>query len=433
MDITWQEFEATKLTSLPRNLGSMTALAATYPDDIAAMLEGLTSFLRRVVIPAHEKHAHVLDNPRRRYDSDGRTSAETWKIVSEVRQQAAEAGFYTMCVPEDLGGSGMGFLAYFAAWERVFHICATKYWMGSVVLSHWARGPSALLSKLSPQLRAVVVPDLMTGKTTLCFGLSEPNVGSDAMMLKSLAKPEGDGWRLNGSKVWITNAPYANYAIVFAITSPTLAAARKGGISAFLVPASSPGFRVESLISMWGSSGSDEAQLRFDDVRIEPEQLIGELHHGFEIAMVGVGLGRLYNAARGVGIGRWALEQGVEYAKIRQTFDAPIAQHQGISFPLAESAMELHAAHIVSLNAAQLLDQGGLAKKELSIAKALAVKAGRAAVDRVIQTYGAMGVTNEMHLTSAYIALRNADIADGSAEILRRQIAKSLFDGDIDL
>jgi acyl-CoA dehydrogenase len=411
----------------------MSAIATAYPDDIKAMLDGLSSFVQRVVIPAHQKHDLVLDNPRRRFDSDGRTSAEAWKIVSEVRQKAAEAGFYTMCVPEDLGGAGMGYLAYFAAWERIFHLCANKYWLGAVILSHWARGPSALLSRLSPELRAAIVPDLMAGKTTLCFGLSEPSAGSDATMLKTRATQDGDGWRLNGRKIWITNAPYANHAIIFAITSPELAEARNGGISAFLVPTSAPGFQVESLITMWGSSGTDEAQLRFDDVRIEPEQLIGELHQGFAIAMIGVGLGRLYNAARGVGIGRWALELGVDYAKVRRTFDKPISEHQGVSFPLSESAMELHAAHLVSMNAAKLLDQGQLAKKELSIAKALAVQAGRSTVDRVIQVHGAMGVTNEMHLTSAYTALRNADIADGSAEILRRQVAKCLFGGDVDV
>lgn len=411
----------------------MPAIAAEYPDEIVAMRDGLTSFLRRVVVPTHERHARVLDNPRRRYDSDGRTSAEAWKIIKDVRQQSAEAGFYAMCIPETLGGGGMGYLAYFAAWERVFHQCATKYWLANVVLSHWARGPSALLSKLQPEVRDAVVPSLMAGKTTLCFALSEPDAGSDATMIKTQATPDGSGWRLSGSKIWITNAPYANFAIVFAVTSPELAQQRRGGISAFLVPTDSPGFTVESLIRMWGSTGTDEAQLRFDDVRIEPSQLIGELDHGFDIAMVGVALGRLYNAARGVGVGRWALELGVEYAKIRHSFGKPLSEYQGISFPLAESAMQLHAAHLVARNAAELLDQGLQARKELSIAKALAVEAGRSAVDRVIQVHGAMGVTNEMHLTSAYLSLRNADIADGSAEILRRQIARNLIRGDVDV
>jgi acyl-CoA dehydrogenase len=273
----------------------------------------------------------------------------------------------------------------------------------------------------------------MAGKTTLCFALSEPGAGSDAPMIETQATPDGDGWRLNGSKIWITNAPYATYAIVFAVTAPEIAEARKGGISAFLVPTDSPGFEVESLIKMWGSTGTDEAHLRFHDVRLEPHQLIGELHRGFEIASVGLSLGRIYNAARGVGMGRWALELGIEYAKIRETFGKPLSEHQGVSFPLADAAMQLHAAHLVARNAASLLDQGQRAQKEVSIAKALAIEAGRSTVDKVMQVHGAMGFTNEMHLTSAYAALRNAGMADGSSEILKRQVARNLFAGDLDI
>jgi acyl-CoA dehydrogenase len=411
----------------------MPAIATAYPDDIAAVRDGVTQFLQRVVIPTHEKHAEALGDARRRYDADGRTSAEVWKITSDIRQKAAEAGFYTMCVPEELGGAGMGYLAYFAVWERIFHLCGTKHWLASVVLSHWARGPSRVLAKVQPAPLQAILPDLLAGRTTLCFALSEPGAGSDATMIRTRATPDGDGWRLTGNKIWITNAPYADFAIVFAVTSPELAAARKGGISAFLIPRDSPGFEIESLIKMWGSTGTDEAQLRFDDVRVEPHQLIGELNRGFEIAMLGVGLGRIYNSARGVGIGRWALEMGVDYAKVRQSFGKTLSEHQGVSFPLAECAMNLHAAHLVARNAACLLDEGLRAQKELSIAKAMAVEAGRSTVDRVMQIHGAMGFTNEMHLTSAYVALRKVSVADGSAEIMRRQIAKNLFAGDVEV
>lgn len=411
----------------------MAAIAFDYPDEITAVRDSIGAFLQRVVVPAHEKHAELLDNPRRRYDESGRTTPEVRSVMSEVRQRAAEAGFYAMCVPENLGGGGMGYLAYFAAWERVFHLAGPRYWLSQVVISHWARGPSVVLGRLQPQLRDAVLPDLMAGRATLCFALSEPGAGSDATMIKTRATPEGDGWRLSGEKIWITNSPYADYAIVFAVTSPEMAEQRRGGISAFLVPTDAPGFQVESLIKMWGATGTDEAQLRFDEVRIEPQQLIGDLHRGFELAMAGVGLGRIFNAARGVGFGRWALEQGVDYAKVRRTFGKPIADYQGVSFSLAEAAMHLHAAHLVARNAATLLDRGLRAPKELSMAKAMAVEAGASAVDRVMQIHGAMGFTNEMQLTSAYVALRKAHIADGSSEILRRQIAKRLFDGDVDI
>jgi acyl-CoA dehydrogenase len=267
----------------------------------------------------------------------------------------------------------------------------------------------------------------------MCFALSEPEAGSDAAMIKTRAEPDGAGWRLSGTKIWITNSPHADYAVVFGVTDPERAAARKGGISAFLVPTTSPGFSLDRTIKMWGHPSSDEALLRFDGVRIEAWQLLGELHNGFKLALLGVGLGRMYNSARGVGYGRWALDQAVEYAKVRKTFGRTLSEYQGVMFPLAESAMELHGAHLMALNAAQLLDRGLPAVKELSMAKAFAAQAGKRAVDRAMQAHGAMGFTNELQLTEAYASMARINIADGSWEILRNTVGKQLLKGDLDL
>jgi acyl-CoA dehydrogenase len=171
----------------------------------------------------------------------------------------------------------------------------------------------------------------------------------------------------------------------------------------------------------------------FDDVRVEPDQLVGPLHDGFKIGLLGVSLGRVYNTARAVGLGRWALERALDYAKQREAFGRRISDFQGVSFPLAESAMELHAAHLMGLNVAQLLDRGERAIKELSMTKSYAVEVGLRAVDRAMQTHGAIGLTNEMHLTHAWHDLRAINIADGTNEILRRTIAQRLLAGDVDL
>jgi acyl-CoA dehydrogenase len=244
---------------------------------------------------------------------------------------------------------------------------------------------------------------------------------------------DGDGWRLSGGKIWTTNSPYADYCIVFAVTDPERAAQRKGGISAFLVPTTSPGFVVERVIRMWGSTGGDEAILHFDNIRIEPWQLVGELNKGFAIAMLGVNLGRLYNSARAVGQSRAALEKAFEYVKVRETFGHPIAEYQGVMFPLAESAIQMHAAHLMCHNAARLLDAGRPARKEVAMTKAFATQMGAQAIDRVIQAHGAIGMTNDLHLGEAYHSLRKVNIADGSNEILRRTIVKEMLEGDMDL
>jgi acyl-CoA dehydrogenase len=411
----------------------MKAIAREYPEDVQDMLRGLEAFLRAEVFSRHEKYEAVLTDPRRKYAADGRFSADTLAILTEVRMAAAEAGYYNLCVPEELGGSGFGMVAYFAFWEHVFHLCGARYWLGHSVGSHWSRGPSPVLRGMSRQARETLMPGILSGRATLCFALSEPNAGSDAAAIRTKAVPDGDGWRLSGTKIWTTNSPHAEHAMIFAVTDPERAAKRKGGISLFLVPTNARGFVIERIIKMFGSPGGDEAVLHFDDIRIEPHQLVGELHKGFEIAMLGVSLGRLYNAARGVGLGRWALEMAFDYAKVREAFGRPISEYQGVTFPLAESAMEVHAAHLMSRNVAQLLDAGLPATKELPMTKAYSVQVGARAVDRVIQTHGAMGLTNEMYLTDAYVILRKVNIADGTNQIMNRTIVRRMLDGDVDL
>lgn len=411
----------------------MTAIATPLPDDIAAARDAIVTFAEREVLPRHEQYQDVLEDPRKRYRDDGRPSDAALEQIRATRMAAAEAGFYHMCAPLELGGGGLGHLAYYVAWEALFHRCGPRNWLMLYVLSHWAFGPSRLLEKVTAEARERIMPGLMDGSESMCFGLSEPNAGSDASMIKTRAVRDGDGWRLSGRKIWTTNAPVANYCIVFAITDPARAAAKQGGISAFLVPTDSPGFSIERVIRLFGHIGGDEAEVSFDDVVVEPWQLVGELDEGFKAALYGVSLGRIYNAARAIGTGRWALEQALAYAATREAFGAVIANYQGVSFPLAEAATELHAAHLTGLNAATLLDQGHAAIKELSMAKAYSVQVGLRAVDRAMQVHGAMGFTNELGLTDAWHALRIVNVADGTNEILNRTIAQRLFKGDVAL
>ena len=411
----------------------MAAIAYEYPEEIVALREGIAAFIRAEVIPRHERHAALLSDSRRKYTDAGAYTGPALALIKEIRVAAAKAGYYAMSTPEDLGGGGLGYLAYFVAWEQIYRLCGAQYWLGQYAISHWAKGPSPVLQGMTAQMKQQALAPLMSGEQSLCFALSEPGAGSDAMMIKTRAERDGDNWRLTGSKIWITNSPYAEYAVIFAVTNPELAAKRKGGISAFMVPTSSPGFQVESLIKMWGHEGTDEAILRFDNLKAEPYQVVGDIDKGFKYAMLGVGLGRIYNCARAIGLARWALEQAIEYIKVRETFGQKIAEYQGVSFPLAESATQVHAAHLMALNAALLMDKGLPATKELSMAKMYAVEVGKNAVDRAMQAHGAMGFTNEMYLTEAYTILRKANVADGTNEILRRAVVKQLLSGDTDL
>ncbi len=411
----------------------MTSIAFDLPADIIAVRDAIEVFVRREVLPRHEKHAALLDDPRRRYAADGRYADEVYAVIREVRMASADAGFFNMCVPEAMGGGGLGHLAYFVAWQTVYHNCGARHFLAPYTIGHWAFAASAVLEHVSAQVRQRILPELLSGRRSMCFGLSEPGAGSDASMIKTRAVADGDGWRISGRKLWTSNSPHADYCIVFAVTDAQAAAAHQGGISAFLIPTTAPGFEVESVVKLFGHAGGDEGALVLDNIRVEPEQLVGKLHQGFGTALLGVSLGRVYNAARAVGLGRFSIELALKYVQQREAFGHPIAEYQGITFPLAESAMQLHAAHLMGINAATLLDRGERAIKELSMAKCYAVEVGLEAVNRAMQAHGGMGLTNEVGLAEIWQILRIINIADGTNEILRRTILQRLLKGDTDL
>lgn len=407
----------------------MGAIAFELPEEIRQVRDGIRAFALAEVMPRHEANRDLLENPRLKYDEDGRLSAPVRQLIREVRMASAKAGYYHMCVPENLGGGGFGMQAYYVCWQELFHTCGAQNWLMLYALAHWAFGPSRLLMKVTDRAKDEILEPLMTGEKSMCFGLSEPEAGSDAAMIKTKATPTDSGWIINGRKIWISNAPIANYCILFAVTDST----KRGAISAFLVPTDAPGFEVQRVVKLFGHIGGDEAELRIENLSVEPWQLVGELHNGFAAALFGVSLGRIYNSARAVGLGRWGIEMALEYAKLREAFGKTISEFQGVTFPLAESATELHAAHLMGLNATKLLDQGEAAIKELSMTKKYSVERGLKAMDRAIQAHGAMGLTNELGLSEAWQYLRIINIADGSNEILNRTIVQRLLKGDTDL
>jgi acyl-CoA dehydrogenase len=281
-------------------------------------------------------------------------------------------------------------------------------------------------------MKARVLDKFMSGEETMCFAMSEPDAGSDAWAMSTRASRQGDGWVLNGVKQWITNSPWAQYALVFAVTNEQLRASRKGGITCFLVPTDSVGYQIDSVISLFGDVGGNESIISLNDVYVSAESAVGEVDEGFALAVGGVALGRLYNAGRCVGLARWALERATEYAKERKTFGKAISEYQGISFQLADSAMEIYATKTMSMDCAQRLERGEEASRELAMVKAYSTEMCFRVYDRCIQVHGGMGLTNEMRLYDGWHLARIIRIADGSGEIMRRNIARALFRGETD-
>lgn len=409
-------------------------LLKVLQEETQSVLDGLAGFLRAEVFPLHEQYASVLNDPRQRYGADGRHVPEVEELRRRVRAASAEAGYYTMTVPEPLGGGGQGALTTYAAWELIYRLSGPRCWLAHEAVAHWATGPSFVFGQVSAEVRDAVLPQLMSGEKTMCFMMSEPGAGSDAwsMTTRAVGGPE-TGWRITGVKQWTTNGPHADFGLIFAVTDPEALAARTGGLSAFLVPSDAPGFHVDSVIGLYGETGGNHAIISLDDLRVNATDLVGDEGKGAAIGLGGISLGKMYNSAKAVGLSRWALDLAIDYACERESFGARLMDRQGISFPLAESATNIHAAHVLGLETAASIDAGLPSVKESAMCKIFSTESATKAIDRAIQTFGGMGITSEMHLAEAWQMIRTVQIADGSAEILRRLVANRLAGGDRDL
>jgi acyl-CoA dehydrogenase len=402
------------------------------PQDIQMVGEGLLRFIAQEVEPLERANAELLSNPRLTYDERGRYSPALLALKRQVRMKSAEAGFYTMLGDERLGGGGLGAVAG----VHLQRLLARTYGPGRhliyhvVVPSPFTNGLSPVLTFADDALKAQILPAIARGEKTLCFALSEPDAGSDVQAIRTQAVRDGDDWVISGAKQWITNSPYADHALVFAATDPK-APRRDRKITAFLVDTTTSGFEVTGVIPLMGESGGDTGMIALNEVRVPDSRRLGEVGKGLTVAMQGINNGRLGMAATCVGYAEWALAMAAEYAKTRQTFGKPIAEHQAIQFNLADSAMDVFAAKAMLMGCAWRLDGGRPARGEIAMVKCFATEMLFRVMDRCIQVHGAMGLTNELRLEAGFRYARTMRIPDGTAEIQRRTIATELLNGGL--
>jgi acyl-CoA dehydrogenase len=395
------------------------------------VLDGLKAFNEQESIRIEEANLELLHDARRRYDSTGRLVPEVMDVERQVRVAAAKSGYYAMLAPAELGGGGGRPVLTYRVWEFLHSEYGPQYELPYLSVAHWSRGPGPFLLSLPERARSAALPGLMSGEKTTCFAMSEPDAGSDAWMMKTRAVADGDAFVINGSKQWITNGPYADYAWIVAVTDPELVAQRKGGVTCFFAETKTEGFSVDGVIKLFGDIGGDEAILSFHDMRVPRDQVVGEEGQGFKMALANVSTGRLYNSARSVGLSQWALRKATRYSQDRIAFGEPIGNNQGVSFQLADTAIEIYAAKYMGLHCAWLVETGQPAVKEMAMAKAFSTETCWRAYDRAIQVFGGLGISNETFLYKGLHTARRVRIADGSAEILRRTIAQRLFKGDM--
>lgn len=405
----------------------------TVPEETLDIIQGLKQFIEKRVVPLEEKHHQLLHNERNYYLEDGRRSPEVEKLRKEVRMESAKAGFYNMFGAKELGGDELGAVTALLIHEELGkHYSNMKLVDTIVVPSPFTNGLSPVLNGLQEHLKGRYIEGIRSAEKTLCFGLSEPDAGSDVWSMKTRAVKQGSEWVINGTKQWITNAVYADYCMLFAVTNPELFQQRKGGITCFFVDTTWEGFQVASVIPTMGSLGGDSCIISIDHLRVPEDHVIGEVDNGFGRAMKGINTGRLGMSGKCIGMAQWALKQAVDYSQIRKTFRKTISEYQTIQNMLAESALEIYAAKSMALNCAWKVDTSDKTpQKEVSMVKAYSTEMVGRVYDRAMQVHGGMGLSNELGLEAGYRKARIMRVPDGTSEIHRRTIARYLLKGDL--
>jgi len=403
------------------------------PEDTIDIINGLRQFIEKVVIPLEEENSQLLYNERNYYLENGKRHPKVEELRKIVRMESAKAGFYTMFGAQELGGEELGPITSMLVQEAIGKYYANRKLIDAVVIpSPFTNGLTPVLKGLKQELKDRYLEGIRTGEKTLCFGLTEPDAGSDVWGIKTKAVKEGKEWVINGTKQWITNAPYADYCMLFAVTNPELQAKRRGGITCFFVETKSEGFNVDSVIPVMGELGGDAGIISLENLRVPEENIIGELDNGFSRAMNGINNGRLGMSGKCIGSAQWALKQAVDYANIRQTFGKKIGEHQMVQNMLAECAMDIYAARNMALHCAWKCENTKTQPtKEISMVKAFCTEMVGRVYDRAMQIHGGIGLSNELKLEAGYRHSRILRIPDGTSEIHRRTIAKSLLKGDL--
>jgi alkylation response protein AidB-like acyl-CoA dehydrogenase len=349
--------------------------------------------------------------------------ARAWDEAEELPRSLvatlAEAGFLAAAIPEELGGGGLDAVSYCLLCEELGR--ADSSVRGIVSVSNGLFGKTVARWGTEAQTRALL-PRLAGGEGLGCYALTEPGCGSDAAALATRADRDGDGWRLTGSKVFITLGSWAETAIVFARTGGP----GPRGISAFLVPTASEGFRATPLKGKLGLRAQDTAELSLDGVRVGADALLGPEGEGFRVAMSALDNGRISLAAGCVGIAQGCLDAAVGYAKERDAFGKKVAAFQLVQQLLAEMHVETEAARLLTWRAAALADAGRPYTTEAAVAKWYASEAAVRAANAAVQVLGGYGYVDEYPVAKYLRDARVTTLYEGTSQIQTLIVGRAL-------
>jgi hypothetical protein len=342
------------------------------------------------------------------------------RFPKEAIAEMGQLGLMGMLVPEEYDGAATDHVAYALALEEV----AAGDGSSSTIMSvHNSVGCLPVLRFGSAEQKERFLKPMARGELLAAFCLTEPQAGSDASAIKARARKSGNKYVLEGTKQFITSGENADLAIVFAITDPS---AGKKGISAFIVPTKTPGWRVARLEKKLGQRASDTAQIVFDEMELTPDLLLGEEGEGYRIALANLEGGRIGIGAQSVGMARAAYEAALAYAQERETFGTKIINHQAVAFRLADMATRIEAARQLVLHAAALRDAGRPCLKEAAMAKLFASEMAEGVCSDAIQIHGGYGYLNDFPVERIYRDVRVCQIYEGASDIQRMVISRQL-------
>lgn len=348
---------------------------------------------------------------------------ETGEFPVNLVKKMGELGLMGVAIPEEYGGAAMNYVCYVIAIEEIARYCGSTAVIMSVNNSLVC---APLLKFGTEEQKKKFLEPLASGKKLGCFGLTEPNAGSDAGGMQTTAVKDGDSYILNGSKIFITNATNADTAVVFASTDKSQ---KTKGISCFVVEKGTPGFSIGKVEHKLGINASGTAELVFQDLRIPAANLIGKEGEGFKIAMYTLDCGRIGIAAQAVGIARGGLEESIKFAKERVQFGKPIAEFQAIQWMIADMAVEIDAARLLTRRAAFLKDSNLPFSKESAMSKVYSSEAAMRAATKAVQIHGGYGYSKEYPVERFFRDAKITEIYEGTSEIQRLVIAANILKG----
>lgn len=376
----------------------------TLPEDLRALQATVRDFMLNVV----EARAHEIE--------------ETNRVPPELLRQAAELGLFGLSIPEEYGGVGLGMLGRCAVYEAMGE---GHMGFGGVISAHASIGTSGLVKLGTEEQKRRFLPRMASGKCIAGFAITEPSSGSDAANIRTKAEKRGDVYVLNGTKHYISNAPIAGLLTVIAITD---ASQGTRGMSAFLVePQSTPGVSIGKIDEKMGQKGALSSEVIFQDAEIPAENLLGPENLGYREALGILTNGRVGIAARSTGAMQRLLDLSVAHAKTREQFGQPIAQFQAVQFMLAEMEVAIQTSRLLWQKVAWMVDQGQDVRRMASVAKYHATEMLSQVADKAVQIAGGMGYMKESPVERYYRDQRLLRIYEGTSEIQKLIIARSLL------